>query len=320
MPLPAGAARRPLPPSTTGAWTTSPSRCRSSSRRSAWRSTPTGWSMPRSPTSCSRGWRCSRALRMLLDQHYQEVFGFEFAAACGLRRAQADVRRHGWASAPLGRSSNTATQRAAAAAAPRIGLVGRGAGVGCLRACCDRLRAGGRASRSRIVSLDLCTDQLLVELVDRARIAAVTHLAADPTVSAIPEKARGIPITRGAAEDVLRYDPDLILAGPVRRLGQRRPAAPARPQRRRRAAAAGPRRRAHRRAHGRRRRSARSARARRMIADFDRRLARLARVRRGTARPRPSSTRSAARYRAPAAWPMPPSPRPAFATWRATIA
>jgi iron complex transport system substrate-binding protein len=67
---------------------------------------------------------------------------------------------------------------------------------------------------SRIVSLDLCADQLLIELVERGRIAAVTHLAADPAVSAIPEKARGIPITHGAAEDVLRYDPDLILAGP----------------------------------------------------------------------------------------------------------
>lgn len=65
----------------------------------------------------------------------------------------------------------------------------------------------------RIVSLDLCADQLLIELVGRERIAAVTHLAADPAVSAIPAKARGIPITHGAAEDVLRYDPDLILAG-----------------------------------------------------------------------------------------------------------
>ena len=81
----------------------------------------------------------------------------------------------------------------------------------------------------RIVSLDLCTDQLLIELVDRRRIAAVTHLAADPAVSAIPEKARGLPVTRGQAEDVLRYDPDLILAGPwgvsatvglLRRLGR----------------------------------------------------------------------------------------------------
>ena len=58
---------------------------------------------------------------------------------------------------------------------------------------------------------------------------AVTHLAADSAVSAIPEKARGIPITHGGAEDVLRYDPDLVLAGPygvsatvslLRRLGR----------------------------------------------------------------------------------------------------
>jgi iron complex transport system substrate-binding protein len=81
----------------------------------------------------------------------------------------------------------------------------------------------------RIVSLDLCTDQLLVDLVPRRRIAAVTHLAADPAVSAIPEKAKGLSITHGAAEDVLRYDPDLVLAGPfgvsptvslLRRLGR----------------------------------------------------------------------------------------------------
>jgi iron complex transport system substrate-binding protein len=70
------------------------------------------------------------------------------------------------------------------------------------------------AKPARIVSLDLCTDQLLIELVERERIAAVTHLAADPASSAIPDKARGIPVTRGGAEDVLRYDPDLVLAGP----------------------------------------------------------------------------------------------------------
>jgi iron complex transport system substrate-binding protein len=127
----------------------------------------------------------------------------------------------------------------------------------------------------RIVSLDLCTDQLLVELVDRARIAAVTHLAADPTVSAIPEKARGIPVTRGAAEDVLGYDPDLILAGPfgvaasvdmLRRLGRRVVIVPlpqdlagVRTAVRTVAAAAG---------------AEREGEA--LIADFDRRLARLA--------------------------------------------
>jgi iron complex transport system substrate-binding protein len=82
----------------------------------------------------------------------------------------------------------------------------------------------------RIVSLDLCTDQLMIELAPRERIAAVTHLAADASVSAIPERARGIPITHGGAEDVLRLDPDLVLAGPfgvrgtvdlLQRLGRR---------------------------------------------------------------------------------------------------
>jgi iron complex transport system substrate-binding protein len=65
----------------------------------------------------------------------------------------------------------------------------------------------------RIVSLNLCTDQILVDLVPRERIAAVSHLAADPLVSAVAEKARGIPWTRGEAEVVLSYAPDLVIAG-----------------------------------------------------------------------------------------------------------
>ena len=94
------------------------------------------------------------------------------------------------------------------------------------------LPAPGQAADAprRIVSLDLCTDQLMIELVPRERIAAVTHLAADSSVSAIPESARGIAITHGGAEDVLRLDPDLVLAGPfgvrgtvdlLQRLGRR---------------------------------------------------------------------------------------------------
>lgn len=65
----------------------------------------------------------------------------------------------------------------------------------------------------RIVSLNLCTDEVLIDLVDRDRIAAVSHLAADPQVSAIADRAAGIPTTRGEAESVLAFDPDLVLAG-----------------------------------------------------------------------------------------------------------
>ena len=71
----------------------------------------------------------------------------------------------------------------------------------------------GDAPPQRIVSLNLCTDQILVDLVPRGRISAVSHLAADPLVSAVAEKARGIPWTRGEAEVVLSYVPDLVIAG-----------------------------------------------------------------------------------------------------------
>ena len=50
-------------------------------------SATTGSSTPPPPTSCSRAWSCSEGLRMLLDQQYQEVFGFNAPADHGLRRA-----------------------------------------------------------------------------------------------------------------------------------------------------------------------------------------------------------------------------------------
>lgn len=113
----------------------------------------------------------------------------------------------------------------------RSASIGRlaGAALAAFGQACCALADAPASPPTRVVSLDLCTDQLLVELAQRDRIAAVTHLAADPAVSAIPDKARGIPITHGNAEDVLRYDPDLVLAGPfgvsstvdlLRRLGR----------------------------------------------------------------------------------------------------
>ena len=82
----------------------------------------------------------------------------------------------------------------------------------------------------RIVSLNLCTDQLLVELADRARIASVSFLAADPEFSAVADRVAGIAANRGRVEDVLALRPDLVLAhrhasreavAMLRRLGHR---------------------------------------------------------------------------------------------------
>ena len=65
----------------------------------------------------------------------------------------------------------------------------------------------------RVVSLNLCTDQLVLGLLDRNRIVSVTYLATDPTISYLAERARGIPQNHGLAEEILPLKPDLILAG-----------------------------------------------------------------------------------------------------------
>jgi len=64
----------------------------------------------------------------------------------------------------------------------------------------------------RIVSLTVCTDQLLLDLVERQRIAALSYLAVDPTLSAKVEEARGLKGVRGMAEEVLALEPDLVIA------------------------------------------------------------------------------------------------------------
>ena len=81
------------------------------------------------------------------------------------------------------------------------------------------LMAEGQASRSvanprRIVSLNLCTGQILFKLVDRSRIAAMFTLTADPQYSNIAREVGDIPVIRGGAEEVMRLGADLILAGP----------------------------------------------------------------------------------------------------------
>lgn len=65
----------------------------------------------------------------------------------------------------------------------------------------------------RIVSLNLCTDQLLVDLVASQRIGALSHLAADPALSSISDRIGGLRLVRGAAEEVLALEPDLVIAG-----------------------------------------------------------------------------------------------------------
>ena len=64
----------------------------------------------------------------------------------------------------------------------------------------------------RIVSLNMCVDAIVVELVSHDRIAALSHYARDPQRSTISEAARHLPITYETAEEVVALRPDLVLA------------------------------------------------------------------------------------------------------------
>ena len=65
----------------------------------------------------------------------------------------------------------------------------------------------------RIASLNLCTDQLLMMLVEPDRIATVSNLARDPSMSVLHKEAAKLPINHAQAEEVFVLQPDLVLAG-----------------------------------------------------------------------------------------------------------
>ena len=71
----------------------------------------------------------------------------------------------------------------------------------------------GFAAPQRIVSTELCTDEYVFRLVPRARIAALSFLAADdhPIVSTIHDKVKGISLTHGSAEEVMSLKPDMVV-------------------------------------------------------------------------------------------------------------
>jgi iron complex transport system substrate-binding protein len=73
--------------------------------------------------------------------------------------------------------------------------------------------AKDEAAPRRLVSLNLCTDQLLLALAPRDAIAGLSFLAVDRSLSAQADAAMGLPLLHGQAEEVLTVRPDLVLAG-----------------------------------------------------------------------------------------------------------
>lgn len=66
---------------------------------------------------------------------------------------------------------------------------------------------------ARVVSMNLCTDQMAMLLAEPGQLVSVSHLALDPLASTMVEAAAGYEINRGGAEQIFLMQPDLVLAG-----------------------------------------------------------------------------------------------------------
>ena len=97
-----------------------------------------------------------------------------------------------WAALPLGLAGAAALWAAAPAGTPKAA-----------------------ATPTRIVSINLCTDQLVLALADRSQIAGLTRNATDPAMSGAAARAQGLPLLDNSAEQILAIDPDLIVGMPA---------------------------------------------------------------------------------------------------------
>ena len=89
-------------------------------------------------------------------------------------------------------------------------LPGRYLGLCLLLALATPVQA---VTAQRVVSLNLCTDQLLLAMLPRERIAMLSQLSNDAGLSYHARLVGDIPRFDGSVESVLKHQPELILAG-----------------------------------------------------------------------------------------------------------
>lgn len=69
------------------------------------------------------------------------------------------------------------------------------------------------AQPQRVVSINLCADQLALMLAAPGQLISVTRLAQDPASSSLVDKARTLHANGSGAEEIYLLKPDLVLAG-----------------------------------------------------------------------------------------------------------
>src|SRR5688572_18465025 len=75
--------------------------------------------------------------------------------------------------------------------------------------CCAPVSA---AERPRIVSMNVCTDQLVLRLADPAQILGLSRFSREAWLARPGSDSRRYPMLSGGAEDVLVLKPDIVVA------------------------------------------------------------------------------------------------------------
>ncbi|PWB63444.1 MAG: ABC transporter substrate-binding protein, partial [Bradyrhizobiaceae bacterium] len=84
------------------------------------------------------------------------------------------------------------------------------------------LAAPAGAEPRRVVSFNLCADQLVLALADPEQIAGLSPYAADPALSIVADKAKPHRRLDWQSESTIALAPDLVLVGPNDRSVTRR--------------------------------------------------------------------------------------------------
>ncbi|MEW8660071.1 MAG: ABC transporter substrate-binding protein [Candidatus Thiodiazotropha endolucinida] len=90
----------------------------------------------------------------------------------------------------------------------------RSTAIGLFLLLLTSLAAATELPPRRVVSVNLCSDQLLLLLADPRQVASVSHLATEPASSFVAEQAARYPLNHARAEEIIRLKPDLILVTP----------------------------------------------------------------------------------------------------------
>ncbi|MEJ2621266.1 MAG: ABC transporter substrate-binding protein [Candidatus Thiodiazotropha sp.] len=70
------------------------------------------------------------------------------------------------------------------------------------------------APPQRVVSLNLCSDQLLLMLAAPHQVASVSHLAIEESSSFVAQEAAAYPLNHANLEEIIHLQPDLVLTVP----------------------------------------------------------------------------------------------------------